>query len=153
AGGRVRALFFSARHVDSIDYEMGLCYESHILAHLRGRLRRRAEGGAGSGVLRPRLVTVGPGRAGTPPARHYDLAARSSLHGSGGNAGDGSAAPDRKSPRWSFFESPMEFVGVRWSEQSIVIPQYLYLAQHGAPWYCTPLFGNFLGYRSPHAEA
>jgi hypothetical protein len=40
-------------------------------------------------------------RPGTPPARHYDLAARSSLHGSGGNAGDGSAAPGRKPPRWS----------------------------------------------------
>src|SRR5262245_33309277 len=32
---------------------------------------------------------------------HYDLAARSSLHGSGGNAGEGSAAPGPKSPRWS----------------------------------------------------
>src|SRR6478752_9380558 len=41
------------------------------------------------------------GLRGTPPARHDDLAARSSLHGSGGNAGDGSAAPGRKSPRWS----------------------------------------------------
>src|SRR5262249_33960145 len=30
-----------------------------------------------------RLVTACPGRPGTPPARHYDLAARSSLHGSG----------------------------------------------------------------------
>src|SRR5262244_3105748 len=40
------------------------------------------EGGAGSGVLRRRLVTAGLGRPGTPPARHYDLAARSSLHGS-----------------------------------------------------------------------
>ena len=30
-----------------------------------------------------RLVTVCLGRPGTPPARHYDLAARSSLHGSG----------------------------------------------------------------------
>src|SRR5262249_60314014 len=67
----------------------------------RGRAGRGAEGGAGSGVLRPRLVTDGPGRSGTPPARHNDLAARSSLHGSGGNAGDGSAAPDPKSPRWS----------------------------------------------------
>jgi hypothetical protein len=28
------------------------------------------------------LVTARPGRPGTPPARHYDLAARSSLHGS-----------------------------------------------------------------------
>src|SRR3954464_4350313 len=41
------------------------------------------------------------GLPGTPPARHDDLAARSSLYGSGGNAGDGSAAPGRKSPRWS----------------------------------------------------
>src|SRR6516225_8994504 len=48
-----------------------------------GRLRRHPEGGARSGVLRRRLVTVCLGRPGTPPARHYDLAARSSLHGSG----------------------------------------------------------------------
>src|SRR5262249_838437 len=89
------------RHVDIVDYRSGLCYVSHILAHLRGRLRRRAEGGAGSGVLRPRLVTEGPGRLGTPPARHYDLAARSSLPGAGGKAGEGSAAPGPKSPRWS----------------------------------------------------
>src|SRR6516165_4713717 len=32
-----------------------------------------------------RLVTVGPGRPGKSPARHYDLAARSSLHGVEGN--------------------------------------------------------------------
>src|SRR5262245_13693333 len=56
-----------------------------------------------SGEWRPAAAArnQGPGRFGTPPARHYDLAARSSLHGSGRNAGDGSAAPDRKSPRWS----------------------------------------------------
>jgi hypothetical protein len=47
------------------------------------------------------LVTARPGRPGKSPARHYDLAARSSLYGSGGNAGDGSAAPGEKSPRWS----------------------------------------------------
>src|SRR5262245_25668337 len=40
---------------------------SPILAHLRGRLRRRAEGGAGSGVLRPRLVTKAPGGSGPRP--------------------------------------------------------------------------------------
>src|SRR5262245_13023759 len=40
---------------------------SPILAHLRGRLRRRAEGGAGSGVLRPRLVTKAPGGPGPRP--------------------------------------------------------------------------------------
>src|SRR5215510_13598224 len=48
----------------------------------RGVSRDDPEGGAGSGVLRRRLVTAGLGRPGTPPARHYDLAARSSLHGS-----------------------------------------------------------------------
>src|ERR1700716_3001038 len=68
---------------------------------MRGVSGDDPEGGAGSGVLRLRLVTVRLGRSGTPPARHYDLAARSSLHGSGGNAGDGSAASGRKSPRWS----------------------------------------------------
>src|SRR5215831_13092480 len=42
--------------------------------------RRRSE------AWRPaaRLVTACLGRPGTPPARHYDLAARSSLHGSEG---------------------------------------------------------------------
>jgi hypothetical protein len=34
--------------------------------------------------------------AGKPPARHYDLAVRSSLDGSGANAGEGSAAPEAK---------------------------------------------------------
>src|SRR5216683_3817918 len=37
-----------------------------------------------------------PGRPGTPPARHYDLAARSSLYGSGGNAGDQKRGPRPK---------------------------------------------------------
>src|SRR5207344_3068275 len=56
-----------------------------------------------SGEWRPAAAARnrGLGRSGTPPARHDDLAARSSLHGSGGHAGDGSAAPGRKSPRWS----------------------------------------------------
>jgi hypothetical protein len=56
-----------------------------------------------SGEWRPAAAArnQGPGRSGTPPARHNDLAARSSLHKSGRNAGDGSAAPDQKSPRWS----------------------------------------------------
>src|SRR5215813_3685903 len=50
---------------------------------LRACSRDDPECGARRGVLRRRLVTVCPGRPGTPPARHYDLAARSSLHGSG----------------------------------------------------------------------
>jgi len=58
-----------------------------------------------------RLVTAGPGRPGKSPARHYDLAARSSLHGSGRQlpAVVGRRAPKEtearprgpKSPRWS----------------------------------------------------
>src|SRR5215468_7312527 len=61
-------------------------YASPCAASLiEGVLRRHPEGGARRGVLRRRLVTVGLGRPGTPPARHYDLAARSSLHGSEGN--------------------------------------------------------------------
>src|SRR5262245_42266961 len=51
-----------------IDYDWGPCYISHILALLRGRLRRRADGGAGSGVLRRRLVTAVP-REARDPAR------------------------------------------------------------------------------------
>ena len=68
-----------------IDYVTKPWYRIPILAH-EGRLRRRScRRSGGSGVL----------RSGTPPARHDDLAARSSLYGSGGNAGDGSAAPGR----------------------------------------------------------
>jgi hypothetical protein len=78
---------------------------------LRGVSGDDPEGGAGSGVLRRRLVTVRPGRPGTPPARHYDLAARSSLHGSARQlpAVVGRRAPKEtearprgpKPPRWS----------------------------------------------------
>ena len=55
----------------------------HAASLIEGVVRRHPEGGARRGVLRRRLVTVCLGRPGTPPARHYDLAARSSLHGSG----------------------------------------------------------------------
>src|SRR5215475_7478261 len=60
-------LFAYIMHI-SVDDISGSCYVSYILAHLRGRLRRRAEGGAGSGVLRRRLVTVEP-REARDPAR------------------------------------------------------------------------------------
>jgi hypothetical protein len=78
---------------------------------MRGVSGDDPEGGAGSGVLRRRLVTVRPGRLGTPPSRHYDLGARSSLHGSARHlpAVVGRRAPKEtearvrslKSPRWS----------------------------------------------------
>jgi hypothetical protein len=66
----------------SIDYTSHPCYITSHPRSLRGVSGGDPEGGAGSGVPRRRLATVCPGRPGTPPARHYDLAARSSLHGS-----------------------------------------------------------------------
>src|SRR5262249_50275533 len=42
------------------------------------------------------------GRSGKSPAGHYDPAARSSLYGAGGNAGQSEARPrTSKAPRWS----------------------------------------------------
>ena len=68
---------------------------------VRGVFRRRAVGWRqerrSAVASRKRRL----GRPGTPPGRHYDLSARSSLHGSGGNARDGSAALGPKSPQWS----------------------------------------------------
>src|SRR5713226_5918101 len=63
---------------------------------IEGRLRRRSRWR--SKAWRPAAAarTLSPGRPETPSARHYDLAARSSLHGSGGNAGDGSTGPRPK---------------------------------------------------------
>ena len=80
---------------------MKLGYKPRQPRLLRACSRDDPECGARRGVLRRRLVTARPGRPGKSPARHYDLAARSSLHGSGGNAGNGSAAPGEKPPRWS----------------------------------------------------
>src|SRR6476646_3990566 len=69
---------------------------------MEGRLLETIlKGGAGSGVLRPRLVTAGSGGPGHRPPGITTWLRGASLHGSGGNAGDGSAAPGRKSPRWS----------------------------------------------------
>src|SRR5215218_10413533 len=69
---------------------------------MEGRLPETVlKGGAGSGVLRPRLVTAGSGGPGHRPPGIMTWLRGASLYGSGGNAGDGSAAPGRKSPRWS----------------------------------------------------
>src|SRR6476659_1809135 len=72
-----------------------------ILAHGGASSRDDPKGGAGSGVLRPRLVTAGSGGPGHRPPGMTTWLRGASLYGSGGNAGDGSAAPGRKSPRWS----------------------------------------------------
>src|SRR3954454_11188316 len=50
-------------------------------------------GGAGRGGLRPRLVTAGWGGPGHRPPGMTTWLRGASLYGSGGNAGDGSAAP------------------------------------------------------------
>src|SRR5262249_60669231 len=77
--------FFAYEAYFYIDYISKTCYIASHPRSLRGVVRRHPEGGAGSGVLRRRLVIAGSGRPGKSPARHYDLAARSSLHGSEGN--------------------------------------------------------------------
>src|SRR5262249_29411683 len=92
---------FVSRIEFALDSEMHLRYKIRQPRSLRACSRDDPECGARRGVLRRRIVTARHGRPGTPHARHYDLAARSSLHGSGGNAGNGSAAPGEKSPRWS----------------------------------------------------
>src|ERR1044072_7207873 len=69
---------------------------------MEGRLPETVlKDGAGSGVLRPRLVTAGSGGPGHRPPGMTTWLRGASLHVSGGNAGDRSAAPGRKSPRWS----------------------------------------------------
>src|SRR4051794_23050694 len=69
---------------------------------MEGRLPETVlKGGARSGVLRTRLVTAGSGGPGHRPPGTTTWLRGASLHGSGVNAGDGSAAAGRKSPRWS----------------------------------------------------
>ena len=58
-------------------------------------------GGARRGVPRLRLVTVRLGRQGTPPARHYDLAARSIALRMRRKCRKLKRGPGPKSPRWS----------------------------------------------------
>src|SRR5215218_4825439 len=82
---------------------------------MEGRLPETVlKGGAGSGVLRPRLVTAGSGGPGHRPPGIMTWLRGASLYGSGGNAGDGSAAPGRKSPRWSKFYTSVEPCGLSW---------------------------------------
>ena len=81
AGGR--ACFCGCKMNLSIDYGMKRGYKFRQPRSSRGVSGDDPEGGARRGVLRRRPVTVRPGRLGTPPSRHYDLGARSSLHGSG----------------------------------------------------------------------
>ena len=99
--GATSAVPFGYNTNISIDYVTGLWYFDLPSSLMEGRLPETVL--RRSGEWRPAAAARnrGLGRSGTPPARHDDLAARSSLYGSGGNAGDGSAAPGQKPPRWS----------------------------------------------------
>ena len=83
----------------SLDYCMYHCYILPQPCSSRACSRDDPEDGARRGVPRRRLVTVGLGRHGTPPARHYDLAARSSLNGSGAMPEKEARDRSPKSPR------------------------------------------------------
>src|SRR3984893_12793301 len=78
-----RRYFFARNSNLSIDYISHPCYIASHPRSLRGVSGDDPEGGAGSGVLRRAARNRSPREAGTPPSRHYDLGARSSLHGSG----------------------------------------------------------------------
>src|SRR6476659_1596705 len=105
-----------------------------ILAH--GGASSRDDPERRSGEWRPAAAARnrGLGRSGTPPARHDDLAARSSLYGSGGNAGDGSAAPGRKSPRWSKFNTSVDTCGLPWISGTDWRSATSSIVVHGDPW-------------------
>ena len=105
----------------------------HAASLIEGVLRKRPEDGATRGVLRQRLATARPGRPGTPPARHYDLAARSSLHGSegkcpplygGGAEGDGSAAPRPKTATVERREASVPRHGTQGASQAPGVPRH-----------------------------
>ena len=83
-----------------------------------------------------RLVTARPGRPGKSPARHYDLAARSSLHGSGrqmpavgcrtaGAEGDGSAAPRPKIATVERREASVPRHGTQGASQAPGLPRHV----------------------------
>src|SRR6516165_3973460 len=99
-------------HVNyAIDYVSSSCYRIRILAHRGASPETIPKAERGVASCGRRLVTARPGRPGKSPARHYDLAARSSLHGSARQlpAVVGRRAPKEtqarprgpKSPRWS----------------------------------------------------
>ena len=77
------------------------------------------------------LVTARPGRPGKSPARHYDLAARSSLHGSKpaeasatAGAGDGSAAPRPKTATVERREASVPRHGTQGASQAPGVPRH-----------------------------
>src|SRR5262245_54138804 len=122
-----------------IDYTTKLCYIASHPRSSRGVSGDDPEGGAGSGVLRRRLITVRPGRPGTPPPRHYDLAARSSLHGSGRQlpAVVGRRAPRRrkrgpeaqKPPRWSAERRASRVKGPKAPRKAPGVPRYVHASR------------------------
>src|ERR1700757_859827 len=68
-------------------------YKIASLAHRAGVSGDDPEGGAGSGVLRRRLVTVRPGRQGPRPPGTTTWVRGARCARSGANAGEESAAP------------------------------------------------------------
>src|SRR3954466_10760539 len=112
---------------------------------MEGRLPETVlKGGAGSGVLRPRLVTAGSGGPGhRPPGMTTWLR--------GARSTDPEAMPEMEARPpaenrhgGAFSEAPWSPVEFLRRPQPIAIPQYIYMTRHRALCYCTPLFGNFL---------
>src|SRR5262245_60755386 len=127
----------------SVDYGVKLNYKFRQPRSLRACSRDDPECGARRGVLRQRLVTVCPVMSWKSPASHYDLAARSSLYGSGDNAGDGSAAPRPKTATVERREASVPRHGTQGASQAPGTPRY------GVPHGCSAEHPN-VSRRSAH---
>src|SRR5215813_2912430 len=79
-----------------------------------------------------------PGRLGTPPSRHYDLGARSSLHGS---ARQMPAVVGRRAPKETEAR-PREPKTATVERREASVPRHGKFSLHGAPQKSTPLRTN-----------
>src|SRR5712692_6655264 len=92
------------------------------------------EGGARRGVLRRVARNRSPREAGTPPSRHYDLGARSSLHGSARHL---PAVVGRRAPKETEAR-PREPKTATVERREASVPRHgkfgLHGALHNSPW-------------------
>ena len=89
-----------------IDYKNRSRYKHGVSLDEGPCSRGDPEDGAGSGVLRPRLVTADSGGPGKPPAGHYDPAANLSLELRRKCRSMSMRLPEQKAPGWSAGEAP-----------------------------------------------
>src|SRR6266404_2240562 len=140
---------------------------------LRACSRDDPECGARRGVLRQAARNRSPREAGTPPSRHYDLGARSSLHGSARHlpAVVGRRAPKETEARprepkiatverreasvprhgkRTLHKTPDDSIEVRIIH---AVSSFYNIVLYCAPWCSTPIFRTPAGHWSPGSFA